>query len=137
MNAAATVTSQAILSKGTRASSPIRSDPVALVASSGPPISRTREHHAVTKAQLVDAVAARTGLSRKQSAEAIDAALDTVEDVLSRGGEVMLAGFGKFSTAERAARQGVHPRTGETMNIAASVVPKFTAGSSLKQAVRP
>ncbi len=90
----------------------------------------------MTKSQLVDAVAARSGLSRKQSAEAIDAALDTVEDVLGRGGEVMLAGFGKFSVAERAARQGVHPRTGETMNIAASVVPKFTAGSSLKQAVR-
>jgi len=90
----------------------------------------------VTKAQLVDAVAARSGLSRKQATEAIDAALDTVEAVLSRGGEVMLAGFGKFSTAERAARQGVHPRTGETMNIAATVVPKFTAGTSLKQAVR-
>jgi DNA-binding protein HU-beta len=90
----------------------------------------------VTKAQLVDAVAARSGLTRKQSAEAIDAALDTVEDVLSRGGEVMLAGFGKFSTAERGARQGVHPRTGETMNIAATIVPKFTAGSSLKHAVR-
>jgi DNA-binding protein HU-beta len=90
----------------------------------------------VTKAQLVDAVAARSGLTRKQASEAIDAALDTVEAVLSRGGEVMLAGFGKFSTAERAARQGVHPRTGETMNIAATVVPKFTAGTSLKQAVR-
>ena len=90
----------------------------------------------MTKSQLVDAVAARSGLSRKQSAEAVDAALDTVEDVLSRGGEVMLAGFGKFSVAERAARQGVHPRTGETMNIAATIVPKFTAGSSLKQAVR-
>jgi DNA-binding protein HU-beta len=90
----------------------------------------------VTKAQLVDAVAARTGLTRKQSTEAVDAALDVVEDVLSRGGEVMLAGFGKFSVAERGARHGVHPRTGETMQIAATVVPKFTAGSSLKQAVR-
>jgi DNA-binding protein HU-beta len=90
----------------------------------------------VTKSQLVDAIAARTGLTRKQSAEAIDAALETVEDVLSRGGEVTLAGFGKFGVAERGARRGVHPRTGETMNIAATVVPKFTAGSSLKQAVR-
>lgn len=90
----------------------------------------------MTKSQLVDAIAARTGLTRKQSAEAIDAALETVEDVLSRGGEVMLAGFGKFGVAERGARRGVHPRTGETMDIAATVVPKFTAGSSLKQAVR-
>jgi DNA-binding protein HU-beta len=90
----------------------------------------------VTKSQLVDAIAARSGLTRKQSTEAIDAALEIVEDVLSRGGEVMLAGFGKFGVAERGARRGVHPRTGETMNIAATVVPKFTAGSSLKQAVR-
>lgn len=90
----------------------------------------------MTKSQLVDAIAARTGLTRQQSAEAIDAALETVEDVLSRGGEVMLAGFGKFGVAERGARKGVHPRTGETMNIAATVVPKFTAGSSLKHAVR-
>ncbi|MDX6719283.1 MAG: DNA-binding protein HU-beta [Solirubrobacteraceae bacterium] len=90
----------------------------------------------MTKSQLVDAIAARSGLTRKQSSEAIDAALEIVEDVLSRGGEVMLAGFGKFGVAERGARRGVHPRTGETMEIAATIVPKFTAGSSLKQAVR-
>ena len=66
----------------------------------------------MTKSQLVDAVAARTGLTRKQAAEAIDAVLETVEDVLSRGGEVTLAGFGKFSVAERAARQGDAPAHG-------------------------
>jgi DNA-binding protein HU-beta len=90
----------------------------------------------VTKTQLVDAIAARTGLTRKQSTDAIDAALGAVEDVLGRGGEVSLAGFGKFTVAERAARQGVHPRTGEQMQIPATRVPKFTSGSSLKQAVR-
>jgi DNA-binding protein HU-beta len=90
----------------------------------------------VTKSQLVDAIAARTGLTKKQSADAIDAALETVEDVLGRGGEVTLAGFGKFGVVARAARTGVHPRTGEKMNIAAAVVPKFTAGSALKQSVR-
>jgi len=90
----------------------------------------------VTKSQLVDAIAARTGLTRKQSADAVDAVFDTVEDVLGRGGEVTLAGFGKFSVAERGARQGVHPRTGETMQIAATRVPRFTAGSNLKQSVR-
>jgi DNA-binding protein HU-beta len=135
MSAAPTVTSHAMRFRGTRASSPIGNDPVALLASTQP-VQQAKEPTVVTKSQLVDAVAARSGLSRKQSAEAVDAALDTVEDVLSRGGEVMLAGFGKFSVAERAARQGVHPRTGETMNIGASIVPKFTAGSSLKQAVR-
>ena len=59
-----------------------------------------------------------------------------IEDVLSRGGEVMLAGFGKFSVAERAARQGVHPRTGETMHIAASHRPEVHRGLE-PQAGRP
>jgi DNA-binding protein HU-beta len=90
----------------------------------------------VTKTQLVEAIAARTGLTRKQSTDAIDAALGAVEDVLGRGGEVSLSGFGKFTVAERGARQGVHPRTGEPMEIAATRVPKFTAGSNLKAAVR-
>jgi DNA-binding protein HU-beta len=90
----------------------------------------------VTKSQLVDAIAARTGLTRKQSADAIEAALGTVEDVLGRGGEVSLAGFGKFSVAERAARAGVHPRSGDPIEIPATRVPRFTAGSNLKNAVR-
>ena len=90
----------------------------------------------MTKSQLVDAIVARTGLTRKQSTDAIDAALGAVEDVLGRGGEVSLSGFGKFTVAERGARQGVHPRTGEPMKIAATRVPKFTAGSHLKAAVR-
>jgi DNA-binding protein HU-beta len=90
----------------------------------------------VTKSQLVDAVAARTGLTRQQSTDAIEAALGAVADALGRGGEVSLAGFGKFSVAERGARQGVHPRTGEPMQIAATRVPRFTAGSNLKSAVR-
>jgi DNA-binding protein HU-beta len=90
----------------------------------------------VTKSQLVEAIAARTGLTRTQSAEAIEATLGAVEDVLGRGGEVSLAGFGKFTVAERGARQGVHPRTGEPMQIAATRIPKFTAGSNLKAAVR-
>lgn len=90
----------------------------------------------MTKSQLVDAVAARTGLTKKHSAEAIDAVLETVEDVLSRGGEVTLGGFGKFGVVERGPRKGVHPRTGESIEIGATVVPRFTAGSNLKQSVR-
>ncbi len=90
----------------------------------------------MTKSQLIEAVAARTDLTRRQAADAVDAVLETMEDVLSRGGDVALAGFGKFSVAERGARQGHHPRTGEAMEIPASRVPKFTAGSNLKQAVR-
>lgn len=90
----------------------------------------------MTKSQLVDAIAARTGLTRQQSSDAVDAALGAVADVLGRGGEVSLAGFGRFSVAERGARRGVHPRTGEPMQIAATRVPRFTAGSNLKSAVR-
>ncbi|MGH2942044.1 MAG: HU family DNA-binding protein [Solirubrobacteraceae bacterium] len=91
----------------------------------------------MTKTQLVDAVQARTGLTRNQSTEAVDAVLDTVQEVLGRGGEVALGGFGKFSVAERGARQGTHPRTGEPMDIAATRIPKFAPASALKQAVRP
>lgn len=91
----------------------------------------------MTKTQLVDAVQARTGLTRKQSAEAVDAVLETVQDVLGRGGEVALTGFGRFSVSERAARTGKHPRTGEPMRIEATRVPRFSPASGLKQAVRP
>jgi DNA-binding protein HU-beta len=91
----------------------------------------------VTKSQLVDTVQKRAGLTRKQSADAVDAVIDTVQEVLGRGGEVALTGFGKFSVAERDARRGKHPRTGEPMEIAATRVPKFVAASGLKQAVRP
>lgn len=90
----------------------------------------------MTKSRPVAAITARTGLTRKQSTDAIDAALGAVEDVLGRGGEVSLAGFGKFSVSERGARQGVHPRTGEPMQIFATRVPRLTAGSNLKNAVR-
>lgn len=91
----------------------------------------------MTKTQLVDAVQARTGLTRNQSAEAVDAVLDTVQEVLGRGGEVALTGFGRFSVAHRGARVGKHPRTGEPMQIGATRVPRFAPASGLKQAVRP
>ena len=89
----------------------------------------------MTKSQLVDAIAARTGLTKKQSADAIDAALETVEDVLGRGGEVTLAGFSASSASSSAVRAPACTRAA-AMNIAATVVPKFTAGSALKQSVR-
>lgn len=91
----------------------------------------------MTKTQLVDAVQTKTGLTRKQSADALDAVLEAVQDVLGRGGEVALTGFGKFSVSERAARMSKHPRTGEPMEIAATRVPRFAPASGLKQAVRP
>ncbi len=61
--------------------------------------------------------------------------LATIEDALKRGSDVTFSGFGKFHVAARDGAQGVHPRTGEKIQIAASKSPKFTAGSGLKKAV--
>lgn len=89
----------------------------------------------MTKSEMVDHVAQDTGMSKKDAETAVDAVLSTIEATLTRGGDVTFTGFGKFHVAERAARQGKHPRTGETIAIAASRVPRFSAGAKLKQAV--
>jgi DNA-binding protein HU-beta len=96
----------------------------------------TTEEDDVTKSELVDQVADRAGLTKVEAGRAVDAVLASVEDALRRGRDVTVAGFGKFKVSERAARTGVNPRTGERMQIAASRVPRFTAGSGLKSAVR-
>jgi DNA-binding protein HU-beta len=75
-------------------------------------------------------------MSKSDAAKAVDAVLDTITDALKRGDAVTFTGFGKFSTSARAARMGVNPRTGEKVMIAATTVPKFSAGSSLKASVK-
>ncbi len=90
----------------------------------------------MTKQEFVDQVASKSGLSRRDAGKAVDAVLDSITDTLKQGQDVTFTGFGKFSVASRAARTGVNPRTGQKLTIAASRVPKFSAGSSLKQAVR-
>jgi DNA-binding protein HU-beta len=90
----------------------------------------------VTKQDFVAAVAERAGMSKSDAGAAVDAVLDTITDALSKGESVTFTGFGKFSTSHRAARQGVNPRTGEKVQIAATTVPKFSAGSQLKAAVK-
>ncbi|MBV9336731.1 MAG: HU family DNA-binding protein [Solirubrobacterales bacterium] len=90
----------------------------------------------MTKQEFVDQVADRAGLSKKDAAGAVDAFLDTVEDALKRGSEVTFSGFGKFSVSQRSAREGRNPATGEKIQIAASRVPRFTAGASLKKAIK-
>jgi len=90
----------------------------------------------VTKSEFVDQVAAESKLSKADAGEAVDAVLTVIEDTLKRGGEVSFTGFGKFSVADRGARQGVNPQTGERIQIAASRVPRFSAGSGLKKAVK-
>jgi len=89
----------------------------------------------VTKSEFVDHVAERADLQRKQAADAVDAVLATLEDALSRGSDVVFTGFGKFHVAQRNARQGVHPQTKAPIQIAASKVPRFSAGAALKKAV--
>ena len=91
----------------------------------------------MTKSEFVDAVSDRVdGLSRKQASEVVDAMLETITDTLKRGSDVTFSGFGKFHVAERGSREGVNPRTGERMQIPASKVPRFTAGSGLKNAIK-
>ena len=90
----------------------------------------------MTKQEFVAEVARRSQLTTRDAGKAVDAFLDTITDTLKGGGDVAFTGFGKFSAADRAARQGVNPRTGERVEIAATRVPKFSAGSQLKAAVK-
>jgi DNA-binding protein HU-beta len=90
----------------------------------------------VTKADFIDRVASKSGLSKRDATKAVDAFLDSITDALKSGESVSFTGFGKFSAQQRSARSGVNPRTGERVQIPAATVPKFSAGSSLKQALR-
>lgn len=90
----------------------------------------------MTKNEFVEHVAQKSGLDKTQAGRSVDAMLTVIEETLARGGEISISGFGKFHVADRSARQGVNPRTGESLQIAASRVPKFTAGSGLKKAVK-
>ena len=89
----------------------------------------------MTKQDVVDSVAQKTGMTKKDAGDAVEAVLDVVTGALQAGDQVTFTGFGKFSTSRRAARQGVNPRTGEKVWINAANVPKFSAGSQLKAAV--
>jgi DNA-binding protein HU-beta len=89
----------------------------------------------MTKAELIDSMAEKAGLSKKDAGEALNAFTESVTAALSKGDKVALIGFGTFSVSERAAREGRNPSTGATMKIAASKVAKFKAGAKLKEAV--
>jgi DNA-binding protein HU-beta len=91
---------------------------------------------ALTKQDFIAEVARRSGLSNRDAGKAVDAFMESITDALKSGDQVNFTGFGKFSAAQRAARQGVNPRTGERVQIAATTVPKFTAGSQLKAALK-
>ncbi len=89
----------------------------------------------MNKNDLVAAVSDNAGLSKADATRAVDGVFDAITDALKKGGDVRIVGFGTFSVAKRKATTGRNPRTGETINIAASKQPKFKAGKGLKDAV--
>jgi DNA-binding protein HU-beta len=89
----------------------------------------------MTKAELVAAIAAKAGLTKKAAEKALNAFTGSVADTLGKGESVALVGFGTFKVAKRAARTGRNPRTGKKMTIAAAKVPVFRPGKGLKSAV--
>lgn len=90
----------------------------------------------MNKTEFVDAVASRIGVPRAAAQDVIDAALQTIQDTLAEGRDVLLPGFGKFAVTDRAERVGRNPRTGDVMVIRATQYPRFTAGATLRGAVR-
>ncbi len=90
----------------------------------------------MTKAELIDAVAAGAKISKAAATKAIDSFTVSIAKTLKKGGKVTLVGFGTFSVSRRKARKGRNPRTGETIKIPAAKTPKFSAGKALKQAIK-
>ena len=89
----------------------------------------------MNKAELIAAVAENTGMTRKDSEKAVNAAFNIITDKLASGEKVQLVGFGAFEVKERAERIGRNPKTKEEITIAASRVPAFKAGKSLKELI--
>ncbi|EEW93162.1 HU family DNA-binding protein [Granulicatella elegans] len=88
------------------------------------------------KAELVDRVAKKTQLTKKDVSAAVDALFETIQEALQAGEKVQVIGFGNFEVRERAARKGRNPQSGEEIQIEASKVPAFKAGKALKDAVK-
>jgi DNA-binding protein HU-beta len=90
----------------------------------------------LNKSELIEQLADRADIKRSEAEAAVNALTEVVKETLQRGGDVAITGFGKFSVAERGARQGVNPQTGERIQIAASKAPKFSAGADFKKALK-
>lgn len=89
----------------------------------------------MNKADLVDAIAESSDISKAAATRALDATINSITEALKSGGSVSLVGFGTFSVKDRAARTGRNPQTGAPIQIAAAKVPGFKAGKALKDAV--
>ncbi|MEA3452773.1 MAG: HU family DNA-binding protein [Patescibacteria group bacterium] len=90
----------------------------------------------MTKQQLVEVLASKSGLSKTVSGEFLNTLLDEIGKALAKGDEVVLTGFGKFLVSKRKARMGRNPQTGAAIKIAATTVPRFKSGKALKDIVR-
>ncbi|MGM0607442.1 MAG: HU family DNA-binding protein [Candidatus Muiribacteriota bacterium] len=90
----------------------------------------------MNKMELIDAVAKNASISKKDAKSALEAMIGEITKTLKKKGKVSLIGFGTFETSKRKARKGVNPRTGDTIKIKATTVPKFRPGKALKDAVK-
>ena len=89
----------------------------------------------MNKNELVESVAQKTGISKKEAGKTVNAVIESITEALKKGENVQLVGFGTFAVSERAARTGRNPRTGETIEIKEAIVPKFRPGKALRDAV--
>jgi DNA-binding protein HU-beta len=89
----------------------------------------------MNKAQLIDAIAAKAGLTKADAKKALDAFIDSTSEALKGGDRVALVGFGSFSVAKRSARTGRNPQTGKEIDIPAKTIVKFKPGSELSEGV--
>ena len=90
----------------------------------------------MTKEELIEKVASTTGLSKADASRVLGTILDSIKAALKKGQKVTLVGFGNFSVSKRKARKGRNPRTGEAIKIPSAKVPRFSAGKSLKDALK-
>lgn len=89
----------------------------------------------MNKSELIDALAAKTDLSNAAATRAVNALLEIITQTVAKKQDVTLTGFGSFKAVKRAARKGRNPKTGEAIKIAATTLPRFTAGATFKAAV--
>jgi DNA-binding protein HU-beta len=90
----------------------------------------------VNKSELIHVVSEKSGLTKKDATAAVEAVFSSISEALARGEKVQLVGFGNFEIRERAARKGRNPQTGEVIDIAASKVPAFKAGKTLREGLQ-
>ena len=89
----------------------------------------------MNKTELIDKIAAEAGLTKADSKKALEATVSVIKAALAAGDKVQLVGFGTFAVAEKPAREGINPRSGEKITIAAKKVAKFKAGAELAEAI--